>query len=308
MLGLITDRDQAHVDRRNALAKKGWNAMSAAEKAEWTGNILSPALAEYTGPVNLLPNNNYSSGSVALKFSNKSITVSAQAAGTYLYAVVIVGNAADYVNKTLTLSVDSIVVTGGGKPQIAAYWHDANGYESAGASLTAVGSVTFNPGTNPGGRANMALYIYVTTSATVSAGASVRYGGVMLEAGSTRHAYVPYTQALPTAARKGAYNYNDLNRVEMAVAEISEELSLGLVTKTDWTAWDIPKQADMKRFLGNIQKIRTMGAPLTSTPKAPASMSKLSYSGANDIEKILVDIYASADHLLRCGEIYCGEV
>ena len=308
MLGLITDRDQAHIDRRNALAKKGWNAMSAAERAEWTGDILSPELAGYTGPVNLLPNKVSYSNGTALKFSNKAITATAQVDGIYLYAVVIIGTAADFENKTLTLSVDSIRTEGAGTPMLTPYWHDDNGFEIAGEPLTAAGSVTFTPWANSNNREHLALYIYATTDTTVTAGDTIRYSGVMLEAGNTRHPYVPYTQALPTAARKGAYNYSDLNRVELAVAEVSEELGLNLVTKTDWTAWDIPKRADMKRFLGNIEKIRTMGIPLATTPKTPVGMSKLTYGGANDIEKILLDIYTSAEHVLRCGEIYCGEV
>lgn len=308
MLGLITDRDQAHIDRRNTLAKKGWNAMSAAERAEWTGDILSPELAGYTGPVNLLPNKVSYSNGTALKFSNKAITVTAQVDGIYLYAVVIIGAAADFENKTLTLSVDSIRTEGAGTQMLTPYWHDDSGFEIAGEPLTAAGSVTFTPWANSNRRAHLALYIYATTDVAVAAGDTIRYFGVMLEAGDTRHSYVPYAQVLPTAARKGAYNYNDLNRVELAVAEVSEELNLDLVTKTDWSAWDIPKQADMKRFLGNIEKIRTMGIPLATTPKAPASMNKLTYGGANDIEKILMDIYASAENVLRSGEIYCGEV
>lgn len=308
MLGLITDRDQIHVDRRNALAKKGWNAMSAAERAEWTGDILTPGLAGYSGPVNLLPNNNYYSDQVEIKFSSKSITATAQAAGTYLYAVVIVGDAADYENQTMTLSTDSILTEGAANPLVAVYWHDANGYEAVGASLADAGSVTFNAGANSGNRESLALYVYVAVGTAAAAGDFVRYSGVMLELGDTRHAYVPYTQALPTDARKGAYNYTDLNRVEMAVAEVCEELGLSLETKTDWTVWDIPKQADMKRFLNNIEKIRTIGIPLAATPKTPSSMAKLTYGGANDIEKILTDIYASAENVLRCGEIYCGEV
>lgn len=308
MLGLITDRTPAHVARRKDLAQKGWANMTAEEKAEWTGDILSPDLAGYAGPVNLLPNVVSYENGTALKFSNKAITATAQVDGSYLYAIVIVGDAANYENKTLTLSVDSIIAEGAGTPFIAVYWHDANGFEWGGASLSAAGSVTFETAPNSAGRESLALYIYATTDTAVAAGAFIRYRGVMLEAGDTRHPYVPYTQALSTEARKGAYNYNDLNRVEMAVAEVSEELGLNLVTKTDWTIWDIPKLADMKRFLGNIEKIRTIGIPLASTPKAPASMNKLTYGAANDIEKILVDIYASAENVLRCGEIYCGEV
>lgn len=308
MLGLITDRDQAHVDRRNTLAAKGWNAMTDEERAEWTGNILTPALAGHSGSVNLMPNNTAYSDSVELKFKNREIVATANTSGIYLYSIVTIGAAANFVNRTMTLSIDSVVSAGNGTPFVAVYWHDANGYEAVGASLSAAGSVTFNAGANTGGRDYLALYIYVATDVSVSVGDNVRYIGVMLADGSERKPYVPYTQTLPTPARKGSYNYSDLNRVEIAVAELSDELGLGLTTKTDWTEWDIPTQADMDRFLSNIRAIRAGGSPLANTPYAPSSMAKLTYASANNIEKILDDIDISATNLFRCGELFCGEV
>lgn len=107
---------------------------------------------------------------------------------------------------------------------------------------------------------------------------------------------------------KGAYNHTDLNRVERAVEELSALFELNLTTKTDWTAWDIPKQSDMDRFLGNIRKIISISAAYTDTPTLPQSMSRLTYGGANDIEKILMDISAIEPTLFRCDEAYCGEV
>ena len=308
MLGLITDRTQSNVDRLNALAQKGWNAMTEEERAEWTGNILTPQLAGHTEPVNLLPNNNFYSSGVDVKFKNREVVATAKRDGTYLYAVLVVGNASDFERKILTLSVDSVVLSGNSTALIAAYWHNASGYESAGASLAGAGSVTFYTGANTGNREYLALYIYVSASVQVKTGDSVIYKGVMLESGSERHPYVPYTPTLPTSARKGAYNYSDLNRVELAVAELSEELGLSLVTKTDWREWDIPKQADMDRFLSNIQAIRAFGNPLATTPSAPGSMQGLSHKEANDIEKILNDIDISVSTLFRCGELFSGEV
>jgi hypothetical protein len=107
---------------------------------------------------------------------------------------------------------------------------------------------------------------------------------------------------------KGAYNHTDLNRVERAVAEISVLFGLNLTTKTDWTAWDIPKQSDLDRFLENIRKIVAKSTTYTDTPTLPQSMSKLTYTSANDIEKILMDISKIEPTLFRCNEAYCGEV
>jgi hypothetical protein len=59
-------------------------------------------------------------------------------------------------------------------------------------------------------------------------------------------------------AALGAYNYTDLNRVESAVASISSTKNLGLVTKTNWSAWDAPTQSDMERYLGNVKTIHEL--------------------------------------------------
>ena len=107
---------------------------------------------------------------------------------------------------------------------------------------------------------------------------------------------------------KGAYNYTDLNRVEQAVAELADDLGLVLATKTDWTERDIPTQTDISRYLANIRAIRAVGAPKASTPSTPTKMSKMTYSLANNIEKILSDIQETSAAMPRCGEIYCGEV
>ena len=98
-----------------------------------------------------------------------------------------------------------------------------------------------------------------------------------------------------TKASKGAYNYVDLNRVESKVAELStwlnniNYLSEPLVTKTDWLMSDIFKQSDGVRYLNNVRTIRNAVTIYQNTPQVPTSMDKLTYSGANDIEKILAD-------------------
>lgn len=115
-------------------------------------------------------------------------------------------------------------------------------------------------------------------------------------------------QAEWSAGLKGAYNHTDFNRVEMAVAYLSEKFGLGLTTKTNWTDWDIPKQSDIDRFMGNIAAVRAVASVYTATPRTPTSMSRLTYTIANDIEKILLDIITIEPSLFRFGELYCGEV
>jgi hypothetical protein len=86
-------------------------------------------------------------------------------------------------------------------------------------------------------------------------------------------------------ATKGAYNYSDLNRVERAVAEISEIANLGLVTKTNWAMWDVPTVSDMSRYIENIRVIRTH---YNINIDIPTTMNNLTYETANNIEKILL--------------------
>ena len=284
MLGLITDRTERNVYRRNELSKKGWAGMTTEERAEWLGDPLA------TEGANLLPPGPFYSSAVNLKYYNREIVATALTAGTYLYAISIVGEAVNYADKMFTLSIGSLQASGGGSPQVAAYWHDDNGFEYAGASLALAGSMTFNTSDfpNTAGRRYLALYIYVTTAQTVSAGAVARFGDVMLELGSTRHEYVPYTEVIATTATKGAYNHSDLNRVERAVAEISDIENLGLVTKTTWRMWDVPTESEMNRYLGNIGVLRDRYSIDISLPD---TMSGLTYETANNIEKIILETY-----------------
>lgn len=302
MRGLITDREQFNVDYRKLLSSKGWQNMTAEEKSEWLGNPLD------TSAVNLLPCGPYYSSAVELEYNADSIVATTSAGGIYLYAISIIGEAANYEGKTFTLSVDHIGTVDGGTPQISLYWHDDNGFEYAGASLSEAGSVTFAVSENTGARAYLALYVYVTTDASVEAGASARFGGVMLENGSVRHEYVPYVEVLATQATKGAYNYSDLNRVERAVGEISGYFGLDLVTKTDWAMWDIPTVSDMARYLYNINRIKEVCYHPDTLPTLPSSMRGLTYTVANDIEKILLAGYETAQSMYRTGELLCGEV
>lgn len=276
--------------------------MTADEQSEWLGSPFSESA------VNLLPYAPFYSSVVDLKHTNDAIIATATAAGVYLYAVQIIGTAADFVGKTMTLSVDYIGTADGASPQIAMYWHDGNGFEYAGASLTSAGSVTFNTGENTGNREYLAMYIYVTTDAAVEPGATVRFRGVMLEFGDIRHEYVPYVEIIPNNATKGAYNYSDLNRVERAAAELSDLYGLQLDTKTDWGVWDVPRNADMIRYLTNIRKIRQACLNPNIVSAAPESMDGLNYNDANNIERILLAAHEDAEHVYRVGELFSGEV
>lgn len=296
---LVTDREQANVDRLKALKAKGWANMTDSEKAEWSGN-------PHLFPVaNWMPHGpNYPAG-VEITYRGDSIVATAVWDGMYVYATSIIGDAADFEGKTVTLSVESMVATDGGTPQLLLYWHDENGAEYAGGPMTEAGSMTITLSENAGNRAHLAMYIYVATDVGISAGAIVRYNKVMLELGETAHEYVPYYEIVPTAATKGGYNYADLNRVERAVAEISNIYDLGLVTKTDWAAWDMPTQGDLERYISNIELIREYWVPDAMTP---SNMAKLTYVGANNIEKVLSKALSDTEMAYRSGDLLTGEV
>lgn len=300
MLGLITDRTPENVEYRNTLARKGWAKMTAEEQAEWKGYPLVGS--------NLFPPGPFTPYGVNLEYRNQSVVATAFWDGVYVYAVSIVGAATNYEGKTLTLSVDAIHTLGGGKPNIVVYWYDESGYEYGGASLSEAGSVTFTVTENTGNRANLALFIYVTTDVSVVAGAAVKYDGLMLVEGDTRQEYAPYMAIRPTTATKGAYNYSDLNRVELTVAEIAKNLGLTMVTKTDWAPWDVPTQGDMARYLENVRLIRNICSSRFELPVLPASLYSMTHTTANDIETILTVAESYIKQVYRCGELYCGEV
>lgn len=107
-------------------------------------------------------------------------------------------------------------------------------------------------------------------------------------------------------AAKGAYNYTDLNRVEMAVKELATELGLNLVTKTNWTLWDVPVASEMDRYLGNVVAIRDACPKEVDFPTLPDSMSGLTHEGANSIEEVLLLVYENL-HNCVLGEFVLGE-
>lgn len=121
---------------------------------------------------------------------------------------------------------------------------------------------------------------------------------------------------------KGRYEYTDLNRVESAVKELQQQseaagnFPLGLITKIDWSlpeefspdTW--PTESSMTRYLDNVRAICTELNVPTST--LPSSMSKLTYEGANEIERLLklaATMLSNAKAVFSySGEFYSGEV
>lgn len=118
---------------------------------------------------------------------------------------------------------------------------------------------------------------------------------------------------------KGRYTYQDLNRVEAAVAELcllAEKLDvhISLQTKTDWTkpglfsvdTW--PTQTQMQRYLQNVH---VLCDALETKQPLPSSMAKLNWESANAIEKALAMTLARVQGIINnyqySGELIAGE-
>lgn len=304
MLGLITDRTQSNVDRLKSLCQKGWNNMSSSEQIEWMGD---PLTATAYGPVNLAVNGPYTSHTASAVFRNQYVTITATSDQKTTYIVVVLGDAADFEGKTMTFSVGSIEASGGGTPRLALYWHDSTGTDDMGIGLYAADSTrTFTVPENTNGRQYLAMRLYVASGTSVATlGDTVRYHQVMLEFGTTRHEYVPYTEIVATPTTKGAYNYSDLNRVERLVEELSEKHGLGLVTKTDWGQWDIMSLEDQTRYVENIQAIRSVYGGSVAIPEAPTSLEGMTFEKANNIEAIIQAVYLK-DQVAILGSAVLG--
>lgn len=277
--------------------------MTDDEKAEWIGDPKTVVGA------NILSRNTFREQTVTMDYRLSNITCTALIGGRYQYGGVYLGPASDFEGKTITVSFESTAGTTNTSPRVGLYWHDDGGYyEFAGLELWSPGSVTVALNPNTQNRRYLAAYVYVSTATAVDAGAQVRYNGLMITIGDKKYPFVPYMDIVATPATKGAYNYSDLNRVEMAISELSETYGLGLITKTDWTATDVPSDQGMSRLLTNMRMIRAICPDQSSLPVLPTSMKGLTYEGANNIEKILVAAYEGAAGSYRSGEIYSGEV
>ena len=94
---------------------------------------------------------------------------------------------------------------------------------------------------------------------------------------------------------RGAYNAWDMNRVGEAVNYIGARLaavgySINWTAKTDWTDEDIPTPAQLADYLAHVRTVRGILTVYTTTPQVPEDMELLTYTEANDIERILADV------------------
>ena len=142
-------------------------------------------------------------------------------------------------------------------------------------------------------------------------------------------------QAEWSGGMKGAYNVSDLNRVTSAMAYLTgilrgygyavdyQPVSITHAdgtTDTTWQETDEPTYSHLERYRLNVAAVRAVLSMLPTTPDTPARIvassvgatDGLTWSGANDIERILEDV----EHLINnmaaawyySGDLYAGEV
>lgn len=118
---------------------------------------------------------------------------------------------------------------------------------------------------------------------------------------------------------KGAYNASDLNRVGEVLNYLRDRLTeagyLGgneFTARVNWSVGEIPTEAQFSAYLGAVEIVRSAVTMFPETPQAPESMGGLDYQGANDIERILIDIRTVLHYMKAAryftNELFSGEV
>lgn len=123
-------------------------------------------------------------------------------------------------------------------------------------------------------------------------------------------------QDVTNKTAKGSYNTSDLNRVGAAMAYLRDRFNANgynvrIDPKTTWREIDVPTQSDMTLYLGHLGTLKSAIVLPEWTPEAPASMEYLTFTKANDIERILEVIDAMITLMVNgywySGELYSGE-
>lgn len=96
---------------------------------------------------------------------------------------------------------------------------------------------------------------------------------------------------------KGVYTAADLIHVAAAVYTLKKLLedaghNVSVLPKPDWTDKDWMDDAGAKQYLADVDELRSKLAVLPTTPQTPESLDRLTYTKANHIEQILLDVYA----------------
>ena len=121
------------------------------------------------------------------------------------------------------------------------------------------------------------------------------------------------------AGMKGAYNVSDLNRVCAALNYVRDRLIdagyIGgnyFVLRTDWKQSDILTASDFSLLIFAVEMIRAAMTQYRTTPATPQDTGSLDIEGANNIEKIILDIDELINKMQAArfygGDLYSGEI
>ena len=89
---------------------------------------------------------------------------------------------------------------------------------------------------------------------------------------------------------KAYISYIDLNRIEGACAELASLLNVVIETKV-WVMDEFRTVSEMERLRRNIAKLRDAYYRVPGSPATPSVINYLSITQANNVEKILADIW-----------------
>jgi hypothetical protein len=109
--------------------------------------------------------------------------------------------------------------------------------------------------------------------------------------------------------RKGFWNIEDLNRIENKEKEIADYLGISISYRT-WSLGDLISLSNINTILDDISKLREVWHTASDTPVNP-SPNNFNFQSANDIEKILSDMYdfvlSVQKDFIYSNQIYSGE-
>ena len=111
-------------------------------------------------------------------------------------------------------------------------------------------------------------------------------------------------QAEWLAGMKGAYNASDLNRVGTALNYLAGRLApicgknIQWSAKTDWSMTDVITAPQAAVYRKQIQDVRDALTYPDGTPAVP-EIDRMTYTGANDIERILALCETLIDNIIK---------
>ena len=143
---------------------------------------------------------------------------------------------------------------------------------------------------------------------------AIELRGKVTQSGIT--ALTPGEQTEYLSGLKGAYNYQDLNRVEGNTQELAARLVVGgyavdVSSPKTWTMADFPTAGELERIRQNIVALRAALKLHSSVPQTPSNLNPMDIGKANNIELIQYSINkalnAITSMLVNLGTFYMGE-